>query len=152
MASCVSGGFGPVGSAKVWLMERRVRTPDGVEWAVTVGRPRFRGPRGDDADLVVTDRSSTGFAPLVTVAVVITVVLLSPVLIESGRGWALIAAPLLAGGLWWWQFAPHLIELNREGSATAVHSSWVAGRGHARRVADQLATEIARTPDDDLTG
>lgn len=130
-------------------MDRRVRTPDGVAWTVRVGRPALRGSTGD---LVVGGTpSGGGFGPLLVVAGLVLLGVLTPVLLESGRAWVLGLVPvLLVAG--WLLLARYPVELRRDGSDRPLHRTLVAGRANARRVADELAEEIARTPDADLTG
>lgn len=131
-------------------MKRRVRTPDAVAWTVRVGRPRWRAAA---ADLSVGSRASQtarGFVPLVLVAGVVMLVVLSPVLVETGRAWALVALPVL-GLLLWSMLGRYPVDISRDGDTEPLHRTWVTGRRRARQVADELAAEIARTPDDDLT-
>lgn len=129
-------------------MERRVRTPDDVGWTVRVGRP---GLRGRDGDLVIGGGSGGGgFGPLLVVAGLVLLVVLTPVLIKSDRGWVLLLVPILAVA-GWALLARYPVELRRDGSAEPLHRTLVAGRAAARRVAGELADEIARTPDEKLT-
>ncbi|MBC9225298.1 hypothetical protein GL325_03065 [Aeromicrobium sp. 636] len=131
-------------------MDRHVRTPDGVGWTVRVARP---GLRGRDGDLVVgggTDDGS-GFGPLLVIVGLLLLGMLSPVLVKSDRAWVLLLVPALvfAG---WVLFARYPVELLRDGSPEPRYRTLVAGRAAARRVADELAEEISRTPDAQLTG
>ncbi|GAA2090823.1 hypothetical protein IDH50_14690 [Aeromicrobium tamlense] len=130
-------------------MDRRVRTPDGVGWTVRVGRPALRGHEGD---LVVGGTpTGGGFGPLLVVAGLVLLGVLTPVLLKSDRGWVLALVPvLLVAG--WLLLARYPVELRRDGSERPLHRTLVAGRLNARRVAGELAEEIERTPDDQLTG
>jgi len=130
-------------------MQRRVRTPDGVGWTVSVRRPVMRE---GTADLVVGERDEGGgFGPLLVVLGVVLLLLLAPVLVNSDRGWVLALVPvLLVAG--WALLARYPVELRRDGADAPRHRTLVAARAHARRVADELAEEIARTPDAKLTG
>jgi len=129
-------------------MERRVRTPDDVGWTVSVGRPRLGGRSGDLS--VGRDDAGGGFGPVVLVALLVLLVVLTPVLIETGRWWLLLPAPVLAAGVWW-MLGRYPVEIRRDGADAPLHRTLVAGRREARRVAAELAEEIERTPDDRLT-
>ncbi|GAA3527412.1 hypothetical protein AFL01nite_03650 [Aeromicrobium flavum] len=130
-------------------MDRHVRTPDGVGWTVRVGRP---GLRGRDGDLVIGGgEGAGGFGPLLVVVGLVLLLVLTPVLVNSGRGWVLLGLPVLAVA-GWVLLARYPVELRRDGSAKPLHRTLVAGRSAARRVAGELADEIARTPDAELTG
>lgn len=130
-------------------MQRRVRTPDDVGWTVSVRRPVIREGA---ADLVVGEQEDGGgFGPLLVVLGVVLLILLAPVLVQSDRGWVLALVPvLLVAG--WVLLARYPVELRRDGSDAPQHRTLVAGRSRARRVANELADEIARTPDAKLTG
>ena len=130
-------------------MDRRVRTPDGVGWSVRVGRPALRGREGD---LVVGGTPAAGgVAPLLVVVGLVLLAVLAPVLVKSDRAWALALVPvLLVAG--WLLLVRYPVELRRDGSDRPLHRTLVAGRRNARRVAGELAEEIARTPDEKLTG
>lgn len=128
-------------------MVRRVHTPDGVAWTVTVGRPRWRA-RG--ADLTVGRvEEEAGFGPILVVAPLILLLVLTPVWVETDRWWVFLLVPVLLVGVWL-LFARYPVELRRAASATPVHRTLVAGRRRAARVADELAAEIERTPDERL--
>lgn len=130
-------------------MQREVDTPDGVAWTVRVRRPVLRD---DSGDLIVAgdDDVSGGFGPLLVAAGVVLLVLLAPVLVKSDRGWVLALLPvLLVAG--WMFLARYPVEVWRDGSDAPRHRTLVAGRARARRVAAELAEEIARTPDELLT-
>jgi len=130
-------------------MQRRVLTPDGVGWTVSVRRPVVRDLGGD---LVVGEADdSTGFGPLLVAAGLGLLVLLAPVLVKTDRAWALALVPVLLG-VGWILLARYPVELRRDGSAAPTYRTLVAGRSRARRVAGELADEIARTPDAKLTG
>lgn len=130
-------------------MQRRVRTPDGVGWTVSVRRPVVRG---DGGDLVVGDGGeSGGFGPLLVAAAVLLLVLLTPVLVKTERWWALALLPVLLV-VGWLLLARYPVELRRDGSPAPMHRTLVAGRVRARRIADELGDEIERTPDAKLTG
>ncbi|WP_313407766.1 hypothetical protein [Aeromicrobium sp.] len=130
-------------------MQRRVRTPDGVGWTVSVRRPVVRG---DGGDLVVGDGDeSGGFGPLLVAATVLLLVLLTPVLVKTERWWALAFLPVLLV-VGWLLLARYPVELRRDGSQVPMHRTLVAGRVRARRIADELGDEIERTPDARLTG
>ncbi len=128
-------------------MVRHVSTPDGVGWTVTVGRPRLRA--GTEDLTVGHAESEGGFGPLLLVASVVLLLVLSPVLVESGRWWVLLLVPVLLIGVWV-LFARYPIEIRRDGAARPLHRTRVAGRRNARRIADELAAEIERTPDGKL--
>src|SRR5690554_1210608 len=99
-------------------MQRRVRTPDGVGWTVSVRRPVVRG---DGGDLVVGDgEESTGFGPLLVVAGIALLVLLTPVLVKTERWWALALLPVLAV-IGWVLLARHPVELRRDGSTAPTY-------------------------------
>lgn len=128
-------------------MQRRVRTPDGVGWTVSVRRPVIRE---GTADLVVGEGDDGGgFGPLLVVLGVVLLVVLAPVLVNSDRGWALALVPVLLV-VGWVLLARYPVELSRDGADTPRHRTLVAGRTRARRVAGELADEIARTPDANL--
>lgn len=128
-------------------MRRIVHTPDGVEWTIAVGRPRLRGGAGDLT--VGHGEREVGFGPLVIVLGVVLLGLLSPVLWETGRWWAFgLLVPLGVAG--WFLLARYPVAIRRHGSDEPVHVSYVAGRRQSRRIAGELADEIARTPDAQL--
>jgi len=129
-------------------MIRNVSTPDGVEWTVSVGRPRLGGGSGD---LSVGADESGGFGPLILVASVVLLGVVSPALIGSGRWWVLLLVPVLAGGIWI-LLGRYPVEIRRDGAAEPLHRTWVAGRRQAQRIATELAEEISRTPDEKLSG
>jgi len=129
-------------------MKRPVQTPDGVAWTVRVRRPVLRD---EDGDLIVGRADETvGFGPLLVAAGTVLLVLLAPVLVNSGRGWVLLLLPvLLVAG--WAMLARYPVEVWRGGAKKPQHRTLVAGRATARRIAGELAEEIARTPDAKLT-
>lgn len=130
-------------------MQRRVRTPDDVGWTVSVRRPAIRG---SDGDLVVGGTpGGGGFGPLVVVAGLVLLLVTAPALVNSGRGWLLVLVPVLVA-VAWVLLARYPVEVLRDGATEPLHRTLVAGRLRARKVADELADEIARTPDDQLTG
>lgn len=130
-------------------MRRRVHTPDGVPWSVSVGRPRLAGRSGDLR--VGEDGGRGGFGPLLTVSASIVLLVLAPVLVQSGRGWWLLAVPVLAL-LAWLTLGRYPVEIRRAGAREPLHRTLVAGRRQARRIAEELAAEIERTPDEKLIG
>lgn len=130
-------------------MQRRVHTPDGVGWTVSVRRPVVRG---DGGDLVVGEGDeSGGFGPLLVAAGLVLLVLLAPVLVKTERWWALALLPVLLVAAWL-LLARYPVELRRDGADVAMHRTLVAGRTRARRIANELGDEIERTPDAKLGG
>ncbi len=130
-------------------MLREVRTPDGIDWTVSVGHPRFGGASGDLT--VRAEESAGGFGPLLLVASVVLLVVAAPALIGSGRWWVLLLLAPLGAGIWL-TLGRYRVQIHRAGAAEPFHETWVAGRRQAVKVANELAEEIARTPDDKLTG
>lgn len=107
---------------------------------------------GRSGDLTLRgEKVDSGFGPLLLVAGLVLLGVLAPVLIESGRSWVLLGVPVLLAGVWA-LLGRYPVEIRRDGADAPLHRTLVAGRRKARQVAEELAEEIARTPDDKLTG
>lgn len=127
-----------------------MRTTDGVGWTVTVGRPRLRVRGGDGGDLELGERDHGAFVPLLLVVTAVGLLLLAPVLLETGRGWLLAVPPVLLVLVAFGHLARYPVDLHRDGGLGRVHRTWVSGRRAARQVAEDLATEIERSADSAL--